>query len=534
MSAIPTPYEDLLRDVLATGTVKSDRTGTGTRSVFGRQLRFDLSQGFPLITTKRVHTRSIVGELLWFLRGETNARWLQERGITIWDEWADADGELGPVYGHQWRSWESWDRVAPRLVDRDALGTRQVPKLPPVDAAGPNDSGLVGTALDTATGTMIVLREYRVPRDEGTPSGSIRLECGFPATGYVVGNVTVQAARTGAVKDRLAPTVCGVGALGAPVGADLRSLLYQTWVGMLKRCYDPEHSGFRNYGARGVFVHPDWLTFSRFVEDAQRVPGWQLKREFPEEYSLDKDYYSSNCYAAHTVVWSSKRDQSINSSAATPIEIAWPDGHRERVGSLRDAAARVGRSPGRLRELIAKGDTTSDGVSLTIAEPVEGMPFRFRTIDQVRQVIVDLKHNPDSRRIIISAWNPGQIDRMALAPCHALAQFYVADGRLSCQLYQRSADLFLGVPFNIASYALLTHMIAAQTGLEVGDFVWTGGDCHIYSNHVEQVELQLSREPYPYPTLRLAPRDSLFDYDIDDVVIENYQHHPGIKAPVAV
>ncbi|WP_296667973.1 thymidylate synthase [Demequina sp.] len=267
MSDIPTPYEDLLRDVLATGTPKSDRTGTGTLSVFGRQLRYDLSQGFPLLTTKRVHVRSIVGELLWFLRGDTNVRWLQERGITIWDEWADADGELGPVYGYQWRSW--------------------------------------------------------------------------PAPG---------------------------------------------------------------------------------------------------------------------------------------------GGH----------------------------------------------------VDQIANVIESIRTHPDSRRHIVSAWNPALIDEMALPPCHALFQFYVADGRLSCQLYQRSADLFLGVPFNIASYALLTHMIAAQTDLEVGDFVWTGGDCHIYSNHMEQVELQLSRDPFPYPTLALAPRESLLDYDIDDVVFENYQHHPGIKAPVAV
>lgn len=267
MATIPTPYEDLLRDVRAVGTRKDDRTGTGTLSVFGRQLRYDLSEGFPLITTKRVHVRSVVGELLWFLRGDTNVRWLQERGISIWDEWADERGDLGPVYGYQWRSW--------------------------------------------------------------------------PA----------------------------------------------------------------------------------------------------------------------------------------------PDGSH---------------------------------------------------VDQIAQVIESIRTNPDSRRHIVSAWNPALVDEMALPPCHAMFQFYVADGKLSCQLYQRSADLFLGVPFNIASYALLTHMIAAQTNLEVGDFVWTGGDCHIYSNHLEQVETQLSRDPYPYPTLRLAPNASLMDYDIDDVVFENYQHHPGIKAPVAV
>lgn len=267
-AAVPTPYEDLLRDVLEHGTHKSDRTGTGTTSVFGRQIRFDLSQGFPLITTKRVHFKSIAYELLWFLRGDSNVRWLQEHGVTIWDEWADAEGDLGPVYGVQWRSW---------------------------------------------------------------------------------------------------PT---------------------------------------------------------------------------------------------------------------------PDGE---------------------------------------------------SIDQLSQVIEQIRQTPDSRRLIVSAWNPADIPDMALAPCHALFQFYVADGRLSCQLYQRSADLFLGVPFNIASYALLTMMIAQQVGLEPGDFVWTGGDCHIYDNHLEQVREQLTREPFPYPTLRFARTpDSVLEYEYDDFVVEDYQHHAPIRAAVAV
>ena len=261
-------YETFMRHVYEHGVNKTDRTGTGTRSVFGYQMRFDLSQGFPMVTTKKLHTRSIFVELLWFLRGDSNVRWLQERGVTIWDEWARKDGELGPVYGVQWRSW---------------------------------------------------------------------------------------------------PT---------------------------------------------------------------------------------------------------------------------PDG---------------------------------------------------RHIDQIAQVVDQIKRNPDSRRLIVSAWNVADIQNMALPPCHAFFQFYVAEGRLSCQLYQRSADIFLGVPFNIASYALLTHMVAQQCGLEVGDFIWTGGDCHIYSNHYEQVELQLSRHPYPYPTLNITRKpESLFDYQYEDFVIENYQFHPHIKAPVAV
>jgi thymidylate synthase len=262
------PYLDLLRAVLETGARKDDRTATGTLSLFGRQMRFDLAGGFPLVTTKKVHVRSVVYELLWFLRGETNVAWLREHGVTIWDEWADEHGELGPVYGKQWRSWRA------------------------------------------------------------------------------------------------------------------------------------------------------------------------------------------------------------------------PDG---------------------------------------------------RDIDQIERVVDQLRRNPDSRRILVSAWNVGELDRMALMPCHAFFQFYVAERRLSCQLYQRSADLFLGVPFNVASYALLTHMMAQQCDLEPGELVWTGGDCHLYANHLEQARLQLSREPYSPPRLRILRRpESIFDYRFEDFEFVNYQHHPAIKAPVAI
>ena len=261
-------FHELMRHVLDHGAKKSDRTGTGTLSVFGHQMRFDLSAGFPLVTTKKLHLKSIVYELLWFLSGNTNNQWLKERGVSIWDEWAAPDGDLGPVYGYQWRSW--------------------------------------------------------------------------PA----------------------------------------------------------------------------------------------------------------------------------------------PNGQH---------------------------------------------------IDQIQEIIQTIKTNPDSRRIIVSAWNVADIPKMALAPCHAFFQFYVASGKLFCQLYQRSADIFLGVPFNIASYALLTHMVAQQCNLDVGDFIWTGGDCHLYSNHLEQVELQLSRMPYPLPQLKIHRKpDSIFDYQFEDFEIMGYESHPHIKAPVAV
>lgn len=266
------PYLDLLADILANGVERGDRTGTGTLGVFGRQMRFDLAQGFPLLTTKKLHRKSIILELLWFLRGDTNVRWLQERGVSIWDEWADAEGELGPVYGRQWRSW------------------------------------------------------------------------------------------------------------------------------------------------------------------------------------------------------------------------AAPDG---------------------------------------------------RVIDQISGVVHSLKTNPNSRRHIVSAWNPADVDDMALPPCHCLFQFYVSPsetgrGRLSCQLYQRSADVFLGVPFNIASYALLTMMMARVTGLEPGEFVHTLGDAHLYLNHLDQARLQLTRQPLPAPVMHVAARDDLFDYTFEDFRLEGYQAHPAIAAPIAV
>jgi thymidylate synthase len=257
-----------MKEVLAKGVQKSDRTGTGTISVFGHQMRFNLADGFPMVTTKKLHLKSIIYELLWFLKGSTDNNWLKERGVSIWNEWAAPDGELGPIYGYQWRSW--------------------------------------------------------------------------PA----------------------------------------------------------------------------------------------------------------------------------------------PNGQH---------------------------------------------------IDQITEVIETIKKNPDSRRIIVSAWNVADIPRMALAPCHAFFQFYVADGKLSCQLYQRSADIFLGVPFNIASYALLTHMVAQQCNLKVGDFIWTGGDCHLYSNHLEQVDLQLSRDFFPLPKLNILRKpDSIFDYEFEDFEIAGYECHPHIKAPVAI
>lgn len=535
MTSIPTPYEDLLRDVMENGNDKGDRTGTGTRSVFGRQIRFDLSKGYPLIGTKKVFTKGIFTELLWLLDGDTNSKTLENQGVNIWREWGHPEtGELGPIYGKQWRNWEAWNKVPCRKIDPSTVVADHIAVVIPDVNFGVNDSGMVGEIIDTETGKMQVFDEYRIPRPEGG-KGYVRLRCVFLDTGFIVDNVTPQAARNGSVKDRFAPTVLGVGSLGNEVSAEDHALLYQTWIGVLKRCYDKAHVGYSNYGGRGVFVHPRWLTFENFVADAKKLSGWVLKKEYPSEYSLDKDYYSSNCYGPTTCLWLSKQEQSVNASTVKPIRITMPNGETCMELGVKAAARKLGVSHPTVSKYLESGAAMESGAKVSYVENDDEAPFRYRQHDQIKEVIAQIKHDPNSRRIIVNAWNVADIDKMALAPCHTFIQFYVANGKLSCQLYQRSADMFLGVPFNIASYALLTHMVAEQTGLEVGEFIHTFGDTHIYKNHFDQVALQLSREARPYPKLVIKRKpDSIFDYKLDDFEVVGYDPHPKIQAAVSV
>lgn len=466
---IPTPYEDLLRKIMDEGVDRGDRTGTGTRSLFGQQLRYDLEQGFPLLTTKKVHTKSVIYELLWFLRGDNNVRWLQERGVTIWDSWQQK-----------------------HTLDRELV-------LVPKRTAVP-DKGYDGTFRVTANG------------------GDHRLE--------------------------------------------------STWVAMMRRCYDPTHHRYASYGATGATVHPDWhdfLTFSREVKD---IPHWRFKEESWESFELDKDYYGAFQYGKETSVWLHTAENNYYMKSANPIRVVDPDGTSHVFVSQAAAARHTGISTTTLSRFLNEGLPTvykghnkdfkewtfsrdtpvrddevlrmaliPDG---TIGEGSYGPMWRSwpradgSYVDQISDALDLIKNNPESRRILVSAWNPAEVHKAALPPCHVMFQFYVANGKLNCHLYQRSCDVFLGVPFNIASYALLTHMMAAQAGLGVGEFVWTGGDTHIYHNHFDQVAEQLSREPRPYPTLELAHRDSLFDYQLEDFTFHGYDPHPAIKAPVAV
>lgn len=438
-------YLELLSDVLCFGEDTHDRTGTGTKSVFGAHLRHDLRTGYPLLTTKRMPWKTILHELLWFLRGDTNVAYLRENGVTIWDEWADENGNLGPVYGHSWRNWGGKPRN--------------------VFAKEPMLIGLPATYLGVANG-----------------SGS---------TSSIVG---------------------------------------KTWEGMISRCYNKKDIGYRSYGFRGVRVCDRWLSFTAFQEDYEKLPGWNLSG-FSQLY-LDKDGRGDGfLYSPDTCQWVSAEENSALKNRRLFKVRRLADGSVFEFSSPSEFCRSQKISPENFSDLWTgnKNAKTRRGFELISAENLGS------GVDQIRTVIESIKNNPTSRRHIVSAWNVGELHAMALPPCHLLFQFHVGKLGLSCQVYQRSADLFLGLPFNIASYAALTMMVAQVCDLPAHELIFCVGDAHIYNNHITQVQTQLRRYPRELPKLLLdtGVRD-IDDFTIDSFMIGGYEPHPAIKGDVSV
>lgn len=447
-------YLDLLEDCLKNGTYRKGRNG-GTYGLFGRQIRFDLSHGFPLLTTKKVHFKSIVVELLWFLRGEGNAKWLEDQGVNIWREWGDpVSRHMGPIYGVQWRRQEQISFVTPNLRPRPDV--------------------ILNAAL-----------------------------------------------------------VAGVGTGGEARSAD--EGLYSVWNEMLHRCYNSHRASYVEYGARGVHVDPRWHHFPNFLDDAPKLKGWALRQAFPGQYTLDKDFSASNYYGPDACMWSSVKEQRINTRRADTgvVVVTMPDGTVVTTMNVAGFCADHSLDKSSAYKCIRGEAESHKGFKFERVIPEGGLVPRVRLIDQISEVIASLKADPYGRRHIVTAWNPAEIPDMALPPCHCLFQFFVSNGKLSCQLYQRSADIFLGVPFNIASYALLTHLMAREAGLLVGEFVHTFGDVHLYANHVEQAKEQLMRRPRELPILTIA-EGSLFDMTPEDFGLVLYDPYPAIKAEVSV
>lgn len=464
-------YLKLVKNVLDNGVYKMDRTGTGTISVFGTQSRYNLTNGFPLVTTKKVHLKSIIHELLWFIRGDTNVKYLQDNGVTIWDEW-----------------------FKPYTLDRPLVW---------VDKKSP----------DYVPFNDIIKTER---------------ECSNSDSEY--------------------------------------DKLKNTWVKMMRRCYDPSSHNYHMYGGCGVSVCKRWHSFDNFLEDAKLIPHWIYKKNNWADFELDKDYYGANQYGPTTSVWLSSGENNMYMKTANVIKATNDDGEEFWGISQAHLCSKINMSTSTLSRFLKEGVPSvlkgknkkfigwefseakleNKMLRLELIQdgelgPIYGKQWRSwetrdGTIDQLHNVIESLKHNPHSRRHIVSAWNTAEIDSMALPPCHALFQFFVDDeDRLSLQLYQRSADVFLGVPFNIASYSLLLMMVAQVTGYTPYEFVHTIGDAHLYVNHIEQAKLQLSREPLELPIMKLNNKITSIDgFKYEDFELYGYNHYPAIKAEIAV
>lgn len=573
-------YLDFLRLILAEGVEKEDRTGTGTKSVFGVQMRFPLQAGFPLVTTKRVYFKGVVEELLWFLKGDTNISYLQRKQVKIWDQWADEQNNLGPVYSALWRRWpvkSNESVVIPQRVG-PAAGPVEVPDHVDVTPLPSEYEG--DLPIEYVNGDQ----PFRLIKELGTLGGkNTQYLIQFTNTGNIA-QVSRPNLRSGTgIKDVYHARVLDVACIGRP-RKEFDSSVYDLWHNMVARCYNQNHPSYPLYGALGVYVSPRWLCFENFLNDISCLPYYEEWCQQPFEYDLDKDYFGSNCYDVTTTLFVDKVYNKALSHPLRPMQATSPKGQTFLFSMRDDLVKFLGISDETLRN-FEKGvydKSRLKGWVITDYTPPEGMLIRRKLyIDQIGELLHNLKTKPFSRRHLVSGWNPellpdetlSPVDnarrgKQALPPCHTLYQFMVEpinlmtaapyygisiEGRLlsevraeydarglpklqlSCQLYQRSGDAMLGIPFNIASYALLTMMIAQVSGMAPGTFIHTVGDAHIYKNHLEQVDLQLSREPRPLPTMRLNPDvTDLFAFCFDDFTLENYQPHAHISAPVAV
>lgn len=528
-------YLSIMSKLIRRGDYREGRNG-GVYSLFGEQTKFHLEDGFPLLTTKKVHFKSIVVELLWFLRGDTNIKYLHDHGVTIWDEWADENGTTNKIYGYQWRKWSSsnWQTKVALVKKRDTNNHINLPFSLSTDRPTIVDCNdpLVGTMVQNNKGKSGLI--YKKNNKGKNSSYAVW----FNDTGGTV-EVLRPNLKRGQFKDPMEKTTFGEGCLGyIKDRPSYYNSAYNLWRNMMARCYDSNLPEYALYGGSGIFVHREWRCFSNFLSDITQISGFDRWRESPNSYDLDKDYFCGDSYGPETCIFlPSKYNQALpNVSGSKYVATNLNNNEKLEFTCMGMFSKQVGikHSQSISGALLSNGKKTRTWKFEKI-DPPNGYIYRQEMfIDQIKNVIESLRSDPFGRRHIVSAWNPLEIDEMALPPCHCLFQFHVTtDGKLNCQLYQRSADWFLGVPFNIASYALLTHLIAREVNLVPGVFTHTFGDLHLYENHLEAANIQLLREIYDPPQLCITENKSIFDLEPNDIWLDNYKHHPIIKAEVS-
>jgi len=543
------------------GEEKEDRTGTGTISVFGRQMRFNLADGFPIVTTKKIHFKSVVHELIWFLKGSTNIAYLKENGVHIWDDWADENGDLHKVYGYQWRYWPSPAKVV-KVSPRDAEDNTTDESL---EKEKWRDYPLHGKSEKYG--------DFYYEVDGNDSHGRPLVNMQYLVNNYVVENVRKDFALRGNVRNPYVKTTCGIGYVGiGKLNTSVDKILARSWGHMLDRCYNQKCKEYKYHGDMGVSVCRRWHNRTLFIQDSKQLKGWENKALDLSAYEIDKDYYGSKMYHPEVCSWILKKDNILYRNSK-PFIATDPDGGKTTEICMSDYARNYDLQTSKISAVLKGTRKHHKGFRFEYIHDDKYLYRYSRSIDQITQVVDSIKTNPNSRRHIVLAWNVAEIDQMALPPCHLLFQFNcrpilldvrynmytektgkkaepsesdydiwlrcdedcIPEFYLDCLLYQRSCDSFLGIPFNISSYALLTCMIAQVTNCVPGEFIWTGGDVHIYKNHLEQVMTQLSRDPLPLPKLVLNPKiRDIDDFKYEDISLDGYECHPTIKAEISV
>jgi len=524
-------YLDLLKHVMSEGVDRGDRTGTGTRSVFGYQMRFDLQKGFPAVTTKKFPFKPMVSELLFFLGGIPDRRILHHNGFKEdkFDIWKGnaldrKDGtrfngyNLGNLYPIMWRNLPIHNITEYCYVTRrKGVDTPDDQEHPLIDYREYHRSGEI--IHTDKFGPYTILGKLNTDKRD-------TLVVRFNNTGYLA---TTERARKD-LQDRLLPSVEGVGYLGYgefDTKTTTYKKLHRVWQDMLIRCYNPRenHNSYKD-----LKISKEWHNFSNFYKDAFCLPNFQEYVDSKYKYNLDKDYYGSSIYCKEACIFiPSDINKSLNAGGTGEFRVYEYEGDTYfSKTSLEENlfGKRKKHSDAHLKDL---------GVKILEDKSKDLLVRPKIFIDQIKTLVDGIISNPEGRRHVVNAWNIESDRNAVLSACHNTFQLYVENGKLSCQLYQRSGDIFLGIPFNIASYATLTHMIAQVCGLEVGEFVHTLGDAHIYHNHFDQVKEILSREPFDLPELRMNTKvKGIFDFQLEDFQLENYRCHNAIKAPMAV